>query len=173
MILKTKRLILRPWKEEDAKWLYFYARNPNVGPKAGWMPHQSKKESLHIIQTIFSKPETYAIVFKEKPIGCINLYLYPDGNYYWGEGNGEIGFWIGEPFWGKKITVEASNKLLNRGFKDLGLKTIFATYQKANLQSAKVLKKLGFKYYDKVVRLDVNSKPFEEIVLSLNREDFL
>lgn len=173
MILKTKRLILRPWEEKDAKWLFLHAKNPNVGPKAGWAPHQSQEESLEIIQTIFSKHETYAIVFKKRPIGCIVLYVYPDGNYYWGEGNGEIGFWIGEQFWGKKIAIEASKKLLEHGFKDLNLKTIFATHQKNNKQSAKVLKKLGFKFHDKVVNIDFNNQPFEEIALYLNRDDFL
>lgn len=36
MILETKRLILRPWLESDAKELYKYARDPDVGPIAGW-----------------------------------------------------------------------------------------------------------------------------------------
>ena len=31
----TARLILRPWKESDAKELYEYAKNPQVGPIAG------------------------------------------------------------------------------------------------------------------------------------------
>lgn len=39
MELQTKRLLLRAWKESDAEALYKYARNPNVGPIAGW-PHR-------------------------------------------------------------------------------------------------------------------------------------
>ena len=31
MILKTKRLILRPWDESDAQNLYEYAKDPDVG----------------------------------------------------------------------------------------------------------------------------------------------
>ena len=34
MILKTKRLFLRPWTESDAESLYKYASSPNVGPAA-------------------------------------------------------------------------------------------------------------------------------------------
>ena len=41
MELQTKHLILRAWKESDAEALYRYARNPNVGPIAGWPPHTS------------------------------------------------------------------------------------------------------------------------------------
>lgn len=41
MVLETKRLILRPWKEEDAEELYKYASHPDVGPIAGWAVHTS------------------------------------------------------------------------------------------------------------------------------------
>lgn len=40
MTMETERLILRPWTEEDAEELYKYAKNPNVGPIAGWQPHR-------------------------------------------------------------------------------------------------------------------------------------
>ena len=36
MPLKTERLVLRPWKDEDAENLYEYAKDPRVGPEAGW-----------------------------------------------------------------------------------------------------------------------------------------
>lgn len=57
MILKTDRLILRPWKETDAKSLYEYAKNPNVGPMAGWPPHKSIEESLDIIRNVLNGAE--------------------------------------------------------------------------------------------------------------------
>lgn len=38
--LCTARLILRPWTLEDAPDMYDYARTPNVGPAAGWKPHE-------------------------------------------------------------------------------------------------------------------------------------
>ncbi len=41
MKLETERLILREWKDSDAEDLYKYASNPDVGPIAGWPPHQS------------------------------------------------------------------------------------------------------------------------------------
>lgn len=39
MILETERLILRPWNEGDAESLYKYAKDPEVGPVAGWPVH--------------------------------------------------------------------------------------------------------------------------------------
>lgn len=42
MILETERLVLRHWKESDAKSLYEYAKDPAIGPVAGWPPHKSQ-----------------------------------------------------------------------------------------------------------------------------------
>ena len=56
MILQTKRLILRPWREDDAEELYKYASDPEVGPPAGWPPHTSVENSREIIRTVLSKP---------------------------------------------------------------------------------------------------------------------
>ena len=61
MILKTPRLILRPWQESDAESLYKYAKNPEVGPIAGWPPHKDVEESLGIINNVLNGPECYAI----------------------------------------------------------------------------------------------------------------
>ena len=46
MILTTERLILRPQKDEDAESLYKYAKDPDVGPIAGWPVHKSVEDSL-------------------------------------------------------------------------------------------------------------------------------
>ena len=52
--LQTTRLILRPWREEDADDLYIYASDPEVGPPAGWPPHTSVENSREIIRTVLS-----------------------------------------------------------------------------------------------------------------------
>ena len=43
-MIKTERLILRPWVDEDAENLYEYAKDPDVGPSAGWPAHKSVEE---------------------------------------------------------------------------------------------------------------------------------
>ena len=48
--LETERLVLRMYTEDDAEGLFAYASNPNVGPRAGWKPHESPEESLEIIR---------------------------------------------------------------------------------------------------------------------------
>ena len=47
--LETSRLILRPWCDSDAQALYRWARDPEVGPSAGWAPHTSVENSLSLI----------------------------------------------------------------------------------------------------------------------------
>lgn len=66
MIFETERLILRPWKESDAESLYEYAKNPEVGPIAGWPAHTSVENSLEIIRNVLSADETYAGNIKSK-----------------------------------------------------------------------------------------------------------
>jgi len=61
MILETERLILRPWKLTDAESLYEYARDPQVGPIAGWPPHRDISESRGVIENVLCGVECYAI----------------------------------------------------------------------------------------------------------------
>ena len=63
--MRTERITLRHWLDTDAKVLYRYASDPEVGPRAGWPPHLSEKESLEIIQTVFNNSTTWAIVWNE------------------------------------------------------------------------------------------------------------
>ena len=64
--METERIILRPWRDSDAEVLYRWASDPDVGPRAGWPPHQSVEESLEIIRTVFrDATNTWAIELKE------------------------------------------------------------------------------------------------------------
>lgn len=75
MELITERLLLRPWQESDAESLYEYAKDPDVGPVAGWPVHTSVENSREIIREVLSAGETYAVCLKEngKAIGSIGL----------------------------------------------------------------------------------------------------
>ena len=109
MDLVTARLILRPWREADAPSLYEYAKDPAVGPIAGWPPHTSEGNSREIIRTVLSAPETYAVCLKEdnRAIGSVGLMIGSRSNLDLPETEGEIGYWIGVPFWGRGLIPEA------------------------------------------------------------------
>lgn len=169
MILKTTNLTLRPWGEDDAECLYHFAKNPNVGPIAGWPPHQSVEDSLYIIKTVFSKRETYAIVKDDIPIGCVGLLFHPDTNHWWGEGSVELGYWIAEEYWGNGYAFEASKALIERAFNDLDVGKIYASYRCENTQSKRVLEKLGFEYYSELVNENYLGEFFREIAMVLEK----
>ena len=109
MILYTERLILRPWADSDAESLYEYARDDRVGPIAGWPVHTSVENSREIIRTVLSVPETYAVCLKEdnKAIGSVGLKIGKKSILDLPDAEGEIGYWIGVPFWGQGLIPEA------------------------------------------------------------------
>lgn len=170
MILKTANLVLRPWKESDAKCLYHFAKNPNIGPIAGWPPHESVEDSLNIIQTVFSKRETYAIVKDSIPIGCVGLLFSPDTNHSWGDGAAELGYWIAEEYWGNGFAFEASKEVIKRAFNDLDVKRIFASFKYENTQSMRVLEKLGFEYHCQLYNTNYSGEVFREIAMVLEKK---
>lgn len=143
MILETERLILRPWEESDAADLFLYAKDPQVGPRAGWPPHQSVEESANILKNVLMVPESYAVILKEtnRLIGCVQLKP-TDGSI---EIEPEIGYWLGVPHWGKGYMAEAVHELLRHGFEDIGCKGVWCGYYAGNEQSRRVQEKCGFK----------------------------
>ena len=169
MIFKTDNLTLRLWRESDAECLYHFAKNPKIGPIAGWPPHQSVEDSLNIIKTVFSKRETYAVVHDDIPIGCVGLLFHPDTNHWWGEGSAELGYWIAEEYWGNGYACEASRVLVERAFNELDVDKIYASYRCENTQSKRVLEKLGFKYYSELTNENYLGEFFHEIAMILEK----
>ena len=49
VVLKTERLVLRPWGKEDLDDFYEYAKVDGVGQMAGWLPHENREKSLMIL----------------------------------------------------------------------------------------------------------------------------
>lgn len=148
MNIETARLILRPWEEADAAELYTYAKDPEIGPIAGWPPHTSVEQSRQIIRDVFSAPETYAVVSKEtgKPIGCVGLLFGENGTRPLSENEAELGYWIGKPHWGRGYIPEASRALIRHGFENLGIERFWCVCDDANAKSKRVMEKCGFAF---------------------------
>ena len=148
MVLETKRLILRSWQESDAEDLYQYASSPEVGPAAGWPVHTSVENSRAIIRDVLSAPETYAIIDKTtgRAIGSIGIKLGNASILDLPETEGEIGYWLGVPFWGNGLIPEAVNEILDYGFTALKLNKLWCAYYDGNIKSKRVQEKCGFVY---------------------------
>ena len=148
--IETERLRLTSWQdtEEDAKGLYSWASNPNVGPNAGWKPHASLEESKKILREMFIPGgDGYAI--REKDTGEIigNISLYDDTARE-GVRSMELGYALKEECWGKGYMTEAVKALISYFFEDRPwLRAIRIDVFDGNEASRSVARKCGF-YYD-------------------------
>lgn len=178
MFIETERLILRSWRDDDAAALFKYASDPEVGPAAGWPVHPSVANSLDVIRTVFSAPETYAVVLKEtgEPVGCCGIIpreaataevavpqaqdprelVRQDASPREDVSRGtslreaEIGYWLGKPHWGRGLIPEAVTALLSRCFDELKLDAVWCAYYDGNDKSKRVCDKCGFRYHHTV-----------------------
>ena len=148
-MLETQRLILRKWTEEDAESLFEYAKDPEVGPITGWPPHKNVEESKNVIRNVLNGAECYAICRKENniAIGSIELILNSHTDMTERDDECELGYWLGQPFWGRGYMPEAASALIRHGFEDLGMITIWCGYYDGNRKSKRVQEKLGFVFH--------------------------
>lgn len=146
--LTTERLELRPWRAADAADLYALARDPLVGPAAGWAPHRSEAESAEVIRTIFSAPETYAVTLRDggRLVGCAGLLFAGAAHLALGASEAEAGYWLGTPWRGRGLIPEAVDALARHAFDDLGLTALWACCFPENGASRRVLEKCRFRH---------------------------
>lgn len=144
--METERLILRRWVESDAETLFKYASDPEVGPRAGWPPHQSVEESREIINGIFSGEGMWAVELKEtgEPIGCVGYLTAECSNLPIADDEAEVGYWIAKPYWNQGICTEAMKAIVDYCFKTKGFKKLWGDYFPNNPASGKVMEKCGF-----------------------------
>lgn len=171
--LETDRLLLRGWERKDAHALYEYAKNPNVGPAAGWKPHESVRESRTIIDQLFRTNTTWAIVHKAtgRIIGSIGLE--PD-KLRTNIRSRELGYSLSEDYWGEGIMTEAAHRIIRYAFEEMSLVILMIRTSTTNRRSQRVIEKCGFKYegtlrqaykiYDGTLR--------DTMVFSMTREEY-
>ena len=144
MRIETERLVLRPWREDDAESLYKYASEPEVGLSAGWPPHTSVEDSLNVLRTKLIKDTTWAITVKpsDEPVGSIGIF---PGKQPEQRGEYETGYWLGKTFWGRGYVPEAVRALLGLYF-SFGAERIWCAHADFNQRSRRVIEKVGFSY---------------------------
>ena len=176
MVFETERLILRPWEESDAKSLYEYAKDPGVGPIAGWPPHTSVENSREILRNVLSADGTYVVCLKEdnRAIGSIGLITPPQSHTAIGADELEIGYWIGVPFWGRGLIPEATERLIRHAFEDLECRALWCGYYEGNEKSKRCQEKCGFTFHhvEKDVPCELMGDIRTEYFTRLTREDW-
>ena len=143
--LESERLILRSWTLEDLDDFYEYAKNDNVGPNAGWKPHESKEESEKILKSFIKNNEVWAIEYKEnkKVIGSIGLHK---DEMRMGIKAKMLGYVLSKDYWGEGLMTEAAKEVIKYGFEKEELDLISVRHFRFNDRSKRVIEKCGFKY---------------------------
>ena len=137
---------IRSFRPDDAPALAKYTNNRKI-----WLnlrdafPHPYKLEhaASWIRMAGRQYPEvSFAIAAADEVIGGIGLGLQTDVNYR----SSEIGYWIGEPFWGRGIATAALCGLTDYAFAHYNLIRLFAYVFEWNPASVRVLEKAGYAY---------------------------
>ncbi len=143
--LTTKRLRLRPFRLDDATAVEELAGAYSIAAHTANIPHPypngAAEEWISTHEEAFEKGKgmNFAITFKEKDtlIGAIGLFTKKQHRL------GELGYWIGEPYWNRGYCTEAAREVVRYGFEDLGLNRIQARHMTKNPASGRVMEKIG------------------------------
>ena len=147
-IIETERLILRPFRSEDAPVVFRnWAGDREVPRYLTLNVHRSVADTENVVNMWVAqyndiKTYNWVIVLKElgEPIGSIDvcrIYDNIDG--------AEIGYCIGKPWWGKGIMTEAFSSIIPYLF-EVGFNRIEAAHAVKNPASGRVMEKCGLKY---------------------------
>ncbi len=144
MRLSLSTCVVRSWEFSDVDTVPAYANNRKI-----WMnlrdafPHPYTKHSARdwIRGVKQRSPETsFAIAVDDEAVGGIGYVLHPDVERV----SAEIGYWLGEPFWGRGITTEALRAVTAYAMQTHGLTRVFAVPFAWNQPSCRVLEKAGY-----------------------------
>ncbi|UPL50069.1 GNAT family N-acetyltransferase [Hymenobacter sublimis] len=135
---------LRPWALADLASLVRYANNSAIARYMNdQFPHPYTEENGRAFIDMASQenpPHILAIEVAGEAVGGIGIH--PRTNIE--RKNAELGYWLGEPFWGQGIITEAVRQMVDYGFRTFDITRIFARPFGTNLASQRVLEKAGF-----------------------------
>jgi len=144
--LTTDRLLLRRPLDTDAPAIAELAGAREIAATTYRLPHpytlEDAREFLQLVRGWWQSDDAavFAITLRESGqlMGTIGLEFKPDNK-------GDLGFWVGVPFWNKGYCTEAARAMLDYGFEARGLERIFAGHFAENEASGRVQQKVGMR----------------------------
>jgi RimJ/RimL family protein N-acetyltransferase len=143
-ILRTARLTLRPFTLADAPVVrelagaYEVALNTLVIPHP--YPEGAAEEWIATHEGDFAENRTHHFAIDDAGlVGAIGLVIK-------GDRIGELGYWIGVPYWNRGYASEAAEAVVRYGFEQCNLHRIFACHYTRNAGSGRVMQKIGMRY---------------------------
>ncbi len=146
MEIKLQHCTLRPWQRGDEIALALHANNYQIWRNVrDRFPHPYALEDAErwIEHARNADPITnFAIVVEGAAVGGIGLIFHDDIYHR----SAELGYWLGEAFWGRGLATEAVCAIVEWGFANFDIARIYAGVLEWNPASARVLEKAGFQY---------------------------
>ena len=162
--------ILRPWKASDINSLIKYANNWNIAKNlTNQFPHPYTIQDGKAFIEYATKDEPihmFAIEVNQEAVGGIGIH--PQSDIF--IKNAEIGYWLGEPFWGHGIVSKAIKQIVQFGFSTFDIERIFARPYGTNVASQKILEKNNFLLegrYNNI--LYKNGEYLDELIYAIRR----
>lgn len=143
--MTTERLVLRLFQATDAEAVTKLCNNYNIYKNTLYLPYPySLNDALTWMEhhyDNFMADHSYEFAVTDKNtgevFGAISLSNNKDFN------QGEIAYWIGEPYWGNGYATEAAQSILQFAFEEKKLHKVFARYFSSNPASGQVMEKIG------------------------------
>lgn len=144
MILEGERCRVRLWRPADVEAIVPLANNINVARNLrDRFPHPyTRADALAFIRQVTSadRHTTLAIEVDGQAAGGIGFVSGTDVERF----SAEIGYWLGEPYWGRGIATEALTLVTAHAFRAFNLLRLFALPFADNAASVRVLEKAGY-----------------------------
>jgi RimJ/RimL family protein N-acetyltransferase len=143
--LETERLLLRPFRLDDAADVQRLAGAREVAEMTLMIPHPYPEDAavawIERQEAAHERGDTveFAIVAREDDslVGAIGLMLERAHD------RAELGYWIGVPYWSRGYATEAAAAVLGYAFETLELHRVCAFHYAKNPASGRVLQKIG------------------------------
>ena len=143
--LETERLVLRAVVASDAQAVARLAADPDVAGRTARMPHPyTLADAQAWVDRVRVGPDVHEIV-RAIARRADNAFLGAIGIIP-GAGGGELGYWLGKPFWGQGIVSDAVWRIVRFAFEDLSFSELRASVFPDNPASSRVLEKAGFTF---------------------------
>lgn len=155
---------------KDIESLVENANNFNIAKfMTDMFPHPYSAADAKQYITMATKDDPiriFAIEVQGKAVGSIGIHPQTDVN----RKNAELGYWLGEKYWGRGIITGAVKMMVDFGFKTFDITRIFARPFGTNTASQKVLEKAGFKLEAKIEKgLFKNGEFVDELIYAVRK----
>ena len=149
VVLRTPRLVLRPWRQDDLEDFYSYASVDGVGQMAGWKPHANREDSQAVLDRFVEGRKTFALEYGGKVIGSLGVEKYNEEQFpeFRDKQCREIGYVLAKDYWGMGLMPEAVKEVIRYLFEEVRLDVILCAHFLSNRQSGRVQEKCGFRHY--------------------------